>query len=218
MSDDLMQDPTRSRRHRVARTAATAGVIAALFVGGTWGLGASAQDDGAPEDPPPAEEGVRPEREVPEEMQAFKACMEEQGIVRGEPGGERPDREAVEAAREACEDLLPPPPTEEEIAAFRQCMADNGVNLPEPPAEGERPERLPEGERPDRETMQAAHEACEDLAPVGLHGPGLGGRGHGPGGHGPCRDGEGDAPTPDDAPAPDAPAEEPSVEGSSFDV
>ena len=43
------------RRHRMAQAAATAGVVLALAVGGTWGLTAAAQDDSTTTTETPAE-------------------------------------------------------------------------------------------------------------------------------------------------------------------
>jgi hypothetical protein len=88
----------------------------------------------------------------------------------------------------------PTPIDPEQFEAFRQCMAEHGVELPAPPEPGSGP---PTGPPPrpdvDRETMRAAHEACQDLLPEGAHfgrgpggpgGPGCNGGPGGPGGPG----------------------------------
>ena len=159
--------------------------LAAVLALGLAASVVSAQtgDDDAPED-------------APADAQAFgdyRDCLEENGV---EPpaDGERPDRdeitdeqrEAFQAAREACADVLPDRGRfghgprgnvdPEELQAFKDCLTENGV---EAPADGERPNR-DEITDEQRDAFQAAQEACADLRPEGLRGAG----GHGPGGCG----------------------------------
>ena len=125
-----------------------------------------------------------------EQIAAARECLAENGVELPEDG-ERPNRDEItdeqretfEAAREACADVLPerrghhgprPDFDSEEFEAFRECLAENGVELPE---DGERPNR-DEITDEQRETFQAAREACADVLPDGA------GFGHGPGGHG----------------------------------
>ena len=163
---------------------------------------------------PPAD-GERPDRDeiTDEQREAFRAareacadlhpfadqiaaareCLAENGVELP-ADGERPDRdeitdeqrEAFQAAREACADVLPDRGRfghgprgnvdPEELQAFKDCLTENGV---EAPADGERPNR-DEITDEQRDAFQAAQEACADLRPEGLRGPG----GHGPGGFG----------------------------------
>ena len=116
-----------------------------------------------------------------EEFQAFRECLTENGVELPEDG-ERPNRdeitdeqrEAFEAAKEACADQLP---FADEIAAFQECLTENGVELPE---DGERPNR-DEITDEQREAFEAAKEACADLLPEGAGRPGPRGFGRGPG-------------------------------------
>jgi hypothetical protein len=198
------------------------GVGAAAFGLGT-GI-STAQEDGSTTEPPTEEQAPAEGSERSAEAQAFRECMTDNGVSRGDARerrrGELSDEEtaALDQAWEACKDLIPQPSAEEQaqIDSWKTCLEENGVDLPEidrtlPPSQ--RPERseLPEI---DRETMKAAHEACEDLKPEGM-GFGFGGPGHrGPGGPGCDKDGEAPATgESDDAPATE---EEPTVEGSSF--
>ncbi|MEL7207779.1 MAG: hypothetical protein AAGK32_06035 [Actinomycetota bacterium] len=171
MNPNSEPNPTRSAGRGFFK-----GLGAALLAVLALGLAASvvsAQtggDEGDAEEPPAVDE---------EAFAAYRDCLEENGI---EPpaDGERPNRdeitdeqrEAFRAAREACADVHP---FAEEIAAARACLEENGVEFP---ADGERPNR-DEITDEQRETFQAAKEACADVLPDrgrfghGPRGPGL---------------------------------------------
>lgn len=198
----------------------------ALGAGGV----AWAQEDGeggGDGEPPEVSEEEREARRAA--FEEFRSCMAEHGVELPEPPapgegeegrppeGERPeiDPEVLEAAREACADLIPPPPgvSQEDwdahraaLEEYRACLEEHGVDVgPAPVPGGPRGPHGPapgDGESPDvseeaRATFEAAQEACADLRPEPLPGvPGPGGcRGDGPG-----RPPEDEAPPEDDAP------------------
>ncbi|MGQ0803411.1 MAG: hypothetical protein ACT4PI_06065 [Actinomycetota bacterium] len=167
-------------------------VVAALasigLLAGAGAVGAQ-EDDGGDRPPELTDEEREAHRAAFEE---FHACMAEQGVElperpAGRPGpkeegegeveeAEAPDidREAAEAAFEACRDLVPPPPgvTQEELDAHRAafdayvaCMAEQGVEA-EPMIPGLGPvggdEELSEE---DRAKAEAAFEQCQELVP-----------------------------------------------------
>ena len=135
--------------------------FAVVLVLGLAATVVSAQSGG--DDGDSADEGVVDD----EAFGAYRDCLAENGI---EPpaDGERPNRdeitdeqrEAFQAAREACADVHP---FADQIAAARECLAENGVELPE---DGERPNR-DEITDEQREAFQAAREACADVLPEG---------------------------------------------------
>jgi hypothetical protein len=137
---------------------------------------------------------------VPAEMQEFLDCMKEHGVElsdgarfqRGAGSGEAPpasfqpndgsppvsiDRGKVDAAREACGDLLPEGavfggpggPAGRDGAdasafnAYRSCMSDHGVTIPEP-------DQAPVSIDRSTDSFKAAHEVCAPLLPNGGQG------------------------------------------------
>ena len=208
----------------------TAVLAVALLLGGfVLGLTslASAQEENGPSTTNPDDESsttTAPEEEsedttVPEESEDEDAPDETTPPTTEVPGtDEAPAQDAPQG---------PKPIDPEEFEAFRQCMADNGVELPAPPEPGSGP---PTGPPPrpdvDRETLDAAHEACQDLLPEGARfghgqgGPGGPGCNGGPGGPG----GPGGAPrgprpedgTQDDGTGSGVPTPAPEAQGSSF--
>jgi predicted DNA binding protein len=152
--------------------AAALAVVLALAVAATVVSAQTSGDDGdGADDGGAADQGVVDD----EAFGAYRDCLAENGIE-APADGERPDRgeitdeqrEAFQAAREACADVHP---FAEEIAAARACLEENGVELP---ADGERPDR-DEITDEQREAFQAAREACADVLPErgprGHHGP-----------------------------------------------
>lgn len=129
----------------------------------------------------------------------FAECMRENGIedfpdptidedggisidVGGEGRPSEEDRERIDAAMEACQDLLPqsegPRISEEDQAAFQdalieyaECMREHGIeDFPDPEfTEGGAFQEIGEGIDPNSEEFQAADEACrpalEDVLP-----------------------------------------------------
>jgi hypothetical protein len=119
-----------------------AAVVAAL---GLAAPAAFAHEAGGGDARPEPTEEQRAARE------AFRACLEENGVTRPEPRAEgqppsdeqaaKPDRAALERAYEACKDKLPVPPgvSDEEFRAhqaaieeYRACMSEHGVETDVP--------------------------------------------------------------------------------------
>ena len=138
---------------------------------------------------------------------AFAECMREHGVdmpdpqvgsngefrVTVESGPGSLDMEEMQAAQEACQDLMPGPMGEpreltaeekDAMLGFAQCMRDNGIDMPDPVFEGGGMVRIGGGPGteggqgpafdPRSEEFQAASEACRaefgELMPGG--GPG----------------------------------------------
>jgi len=101
-------------------------------------------------------------------IEAYVACAEEAGIELPDRRQHRRDREplsdderaALEAARDACGDLLP---HAEERTAFRQCLTDAGVLG----ADGERPDR-DEMTDEERSSFRDAARTCAEEQGVDL--------------------------------------------------
>lgn len=171
---------------------------AALVVG--LGVGAAVVPALAAQDPV-----LTPDQQstLTQQSEAHKACLAQQGVTLPEKpaDGTRPEitdeqKTAMRAAREACASVRPTRPvlSEEQQATlqaqmeeFRACLTAQGVTMPERPAagtprqDGTRPAR-PEISEDQRAAMNAARDACADVAPnLGGGGPGFG---HGPGGPG----------------------------------
>ena len=157
-----------------------------------------------------AAEDVEPDVTTVEAVLAFAACMRENGIEdfadpevgadgsisfqRGAGALVEVDRETLEAARDACGELLEQAgigpgsvdrsEIEDQLVAFAACMRENGIDMPDPDFSSEPGQGGPfAGEiDPSDPEFAAAMEACQEL---------FGGRlvpGGGPGG-GPGRGG-----------------------------
>ena len=99
------------------------------------------------------------------------------GMIMGGPGGDGDfDREAVEKAMEACEDLRPrgggnfseedQQEMQDAALAHAQCMRENGVpDFPDPEFSGDGARIELDGIDPESPAFQEAQEACEDLMP-----------------------------------------------------
>jgi len=190
---------------KIPRTLAVAGVSLAAGLG----VMATAAPAFAAQDPILTEEQ---QTTLQAQIDAFKACLEGQGVTLPEKpqDGARPEitdeqREAMKAAREACADQRPDRPElseaqqaelrsqmEEHRACMQEQLSAAGITKPEKPAggqsgqPGERPQR-PQLTDEQKAAFQAAHDACEDTEPnLGVEGMGpMGRRGPGgPGGHG----------------------------------
>jgi len=127
----MQNDPIARRRVPTWLVAVSSAVLGVVLGAGVLSAGAQGEET-VPE--------AEPDRRAA--IEAFVACAEDAGIELPDLRQHRRDRErltedergALEAAREACGDLLP---HAEERAAFRQCLTDAGVLG----ADGERPDR-----------------------------------------------------------------------------
>ncbi|RRR99336.1 hypothetical protein [Glycomyces terrestris] len=130
-----------------------------------------------------------------EQALAYSECMRDNGVPefpdpeQNEGGGISlglnedvdPESEEFKAAEEACEDQRPQPNGGEDLdpevyealLAYSECMRENGVpGFPDPEPNGGIMMNSDElGVDPQGEEMQAAQEACQDLAPQGPGGP-----------------------------------------------
>lgn len=139
-------------------------------------------------------EGVDEAADVESSMLAFAACMREEGVEVADPGVDQDgnvsppqpvdpgsvDREAIRAARTACEEHLEGvelgfrdldvTALEDTLLAFAQCIRDNGYDMPDPDLNAQQgPAGGPFGQidRTDPDFV-AAQEACDEiLADVG---------------------------------------------------
>ena len=157
------------------------------------------------ESPDPSGDATEPEASLdPQEaLLEFAACMREHGVDMpdpqldgsgrvqvgiGGPGGGRFQPEELEAAMEACRDLMPgggpggggPSMSQEDqdrILEFAQCMRDHGIDFPDPQfSDGGGVIRIgPGGAQPNFDPedpeFQEAQEACEHHLPGGGEGP-----------------------------------------------
>lgn len=133
------------------------------------------------------------EKDREKAMLDFAACMREHGIemadpdmdgkggmVRVRPGtavGDAvegpPDEGKMSAADEACrhhiEGLaggrgpMDDPAMQDKMVKFAQCMREQGIDMPDPSGEGGRVAIRVQEE--DRDKLEAAHKACESVAP-----------------------------------------------------
>jgi hypothetical protein len=125
---------------------------------------------------------------------AFAECMREHGVDTPDPqvggngemsfsirggGPDGLDREQLQEAQEACQDLMPtglgkpgdiPQEQRDAMLAFAQCMREHGIEMPDPQFESGGvmiggPSEDGEGPKfdPRSEEFQAAEEACGDL-------------------------------------------------------
>jgi hypothetical protein len=128
---------------------------------------------------------------VPADMQKFLDCMKEQGVEvptgarfqRGSGTAEAPpasiDRSKLDAAREACGDLLPEGAVfggpgaggraggvdATAFNAYRSCMSDHGVTIPE-----RQPDQVPVSIDRGSDSFKAANDVCAPLLPNGGEG------------------------------------------------
>ena len=167
-------------------------------------------------DPNAATEVVTTEVDDEEAMLAFTQCLRDQGLDIADPEVDdegnlrlaRPgqdadfDREAFQAAREACAQFLEGvsfgfrefdrTEIEDTLVEFAACMRDNGVDMPDPdfsatPGAGGGGGR-PFGDiDPTDPAFEAASEVCQEILSnaFGEDGPGRGPGGGGPAGGGP---------------------------------
>lgn len=192
---------------RSIRNAAFVGAIALVLVScsNAEGDGVATLDDGAAA---AGDSSPSPAAEQEEALQAFAECMRDNGVEDfpdpqvgsdgrieiGVGSGDGPlsdeDAEAIDAAMEACRDLLPQGEgpagiSEEDQAAlqdalveYAQCMREHGIDMPDPDFSGDGGvlQQIGDGVDPDSSEFQEADEACrpalEDALPDG-GGPGF---------------------------------------------
>jgi hypothetical protein len=116
----------------------------------------------------------------------FARCMREHGVNMPDPevdeqgrirvrigaggGGERPDPKKLEAAQQACGDLMGggdgdrqlDPAERDAMVAFARCMREHGIDMPDPTGDGLMLRRDgDQGPDPDSEKFQQAEQACD---------------------------------------------------------
>jgi hypothetical protein len=116
----------------------------------------------------------------------FARCMREHGVDMPDPevddqgrirvrigaggGGERPDPKKLEAAQQACGDLMGggdgdrqlDPAERDAMVAFARCMREHGIDMPDPTGDGLMLRRDgDQGPDPDSEKFQQAEQACD---------------------------------------------------------
>jgi len=103
------------------------------------------------------------------------------GFSGGGPGAGGADAEKFKEANEACQPLLEnaigedsrpelTPEQEQAMLDFARCMRDHGIDMPDPGENGMVFNVGGPGKDFDRETFEAAQEACQDLLPGRLGG------------------------------------------------
>jgi hypothetical protein len=140
---------------------------------GTTDSGQGSGDDGS---------GGSSQEQREEAALEFAQCMREHGIDFPDPVNgrfdfnlDRGDQQKVEAAQEACADILEdagPPPLDEEQQAelqeatleFAACMREHGIDMPDPKFEdgGGILQMLPEGAEDDPR-FEEAQDACQPI-------------------------------------------------------
>lgn len=209
-------------KHRYVIVLLVLGLVATACSGNAADSGVATLDDVEPTDATagvPAE-GEPTEVDQEQAMLAFAACMRDNGVDIEDPtvdaegnvqfGGLRGaaqdgeiDREAMRAARDACEEELAgfalgraggnfdPTELQDTLLEYAGCMRENGYEMPDPDFSGSGPGGDEPGEgggggpfgQLDRDDPDfiAAQEACEDMlggfAPGRGGGPGQGGGG-----------------------------------------
>ncbi|MCI0581347.1 MAG: hypothetical protein L0227_00385 [Chloroflexi bacterium] len=174
--------------------------LVAMACGGSSGPGVASLES---QDPGSGAASPSPSVDPQEAALAFAECMREHGVDMADPefdsaggggfrigigspnGGDVPDRETLEAAMEACRELMPTlggpggreltPEDQDKILAFTECMREHGVDMPDPQfGEGGGFIRVGPGDDangdgpafdPSDEDFQAAQEACRELLP-----------------------------------------------------
>ncbi|MDQ3758048.1 MAG: hypothetical protein M3394_09400 [Actinomycetota bacterium] len=88
------------------------------------------------------------------------------------------DEEAFEKADEACRHLVeglggaggagePDPEMEKKMLEFAKCMREHGIDMPDPQTGGKRATIALRIDDADKDKLEAAHKACESVAPFG---------------------------------------------------
>jgi hypothetical protein len=174
-----------------------AAVLAACSGGGAAPSGVATLDDPAASAAPDASGSPAPSVAPEDAMLAFAKCMREHGVDMPDPvvnsdggmtvsigpgDGKAIDPKAMQAANEACKDLMPPPPDgvsmqltpeqQDAMLAFAKCMREHGVDMPDPEfGSGGGPVMIgAEGISFDSPTFKAADEACRSIVKDALPG------------------------------------------------
>jgi hypothetical protein len=184
----------------LAFTLFAAVLAAACSGGGAAPSGVATLDDPASSAAPGASGSAAPSISPEDAMLAFAKCMREHGVDMPDPvieanggmsvtvgaAGKPMDVKVMEAANEACKDLMPPPPDgasmqmtpeqQDAMLAFAKCMREHGVDMPDPEfGTGGGPVIINgqggDGIAFDSPTFKAADEACRSIMTDAL--PGL---------------------------------------------
>ena len=182
-----------------------AAVLAACSGGGAAPSGVATLDDPATSAAPDASGAPAPSVSPEDAMLAFAKCMREHGVDMPDPvinadggmtvsigseGGKPIDQKTMQAADEACKDLMPArpdggptqmtPEQQDAMLDFAKCMREHGVDMPDPEfGNGGGTVMIGgDGIAFDSPTFKAADEACRSImkdAMPGLVGGGAGG-------------------------------------------
>ncbi len=195
--------------------AVLAAVLAACSGGGAKPSGVATLDDpaaasGSPDGSASPSASLSPV----DAMVAFAKCMREHGVDMPDPvvsadggmsvtigatAGKSIDATKMQAANEACKDLMPgpkdggpaqmTPEQQDAMLAYAKCMRDHGVDMADPDfgTGGTAIAIDGNGVAFDSPTFKAAEEACRSIVPNAL--PGIVGTGGGPSISGPGSDG-----------------------------
>jgi hypothetical protein len=195
--------------------AVLAAVLAACSGGGAKPSGVATLDDPAASTSPDGSAAPSASVSPQDAMLAFAKCMREHGVDMPDPvvnadggmsvtigatAGESIDATKMQAANEACKDLMPGPTNggpaqmtpeqQDAMLAFAKCMRAHGVNMPDPDfGTGGAIQIGADGIAFDSPTFKAADDACRSIMTDALPGivrsdggPTLSGPGSGGGG------------------------------------
>lgn len=170
--------------------AVLAAVLAACSSGGARPSGVATLDDPASSASPDGSAAPSASISPQDAMLAFAKCMREHGVDMPDPvvsadggmtvsigaeGGKPIDKTTMEAANEACKDLMPgpmgggpsqmTPEQQDAMLAFAKCMRDHGVNMPDPDftSGGGAIQIGGDSIAFDSPTFKAANEACRSI-------------------------------------------------------
>ena len=142
---------------RILAFTVLAAVLAACSSGGATPSGVATLDDPGASEAPAASGSPAPSVAPADAMLAFAKCMREHGVDMPDPvvnadggmtvsigaeGGKPIDTKTMQAADEACKQLMPARPDggptqmtaeqQDAMLAFAKCMREHGVNMPDP--------------------------------------------------------------------------------------
>jgi hypothetical protein len=199
-----------ARRPILALVRLAAGAAAACSGGGATPSGVATLDDPASSATPGSSGSPKPSVAPEDAMLAYAKCMREHGIDMPDPvvnadggmtvsigaaGGKPIDVTKMQAATEACKDLMPAPeggpmqmtPEQQDaMLAFAKCMREHGVDMPDPEfGTGGGPVIIDgsggKGIAFDSPTFKAADEACRSIMTDAMPGLVTGGNTNGSG-------------------------------------
>jgi len=189
---------------RILAFTVLAAVLAACSSGGATPSGVATLDDPGASEAPAASGSPASSVAPADAMLAFAKCMREHGVDMPDPvvnadggmtvsigaeGGKPIDTKTMQAADEACKQLMPARPDggptqmtaeqQDAMLAFAKCMREHGVNMPDPEFGngGTKVTIGGEGIAFDSPTFKAADEACRSIMPDAMPGFVSGGAG-----------------------------------------